>query len=106
MDTSGFPAIGPGEMTTIIGSLACGYYRPKSDFSGPRDGGAGAMEATFGTRVIGDLTLDSTAGLTMDLAISGPAFGAVIGKAAISFITLHAGTSAPAFTIPTLTIRG
>jgi hypothetical protein len=106
MDTYGIRAIGPGETTTITGSQACGFYRLKSDFSGPLDGGVGAMAATFGTPVTGDLLLDSTAELTMDLATSELGFGAAIGKAAISFITPPAGTSAPAFTIPTPTIRG
>src|ERR1700757_2883672 len=106
MDTCGFRATGPGEMTTIIGFPACGYYRLKSGFFGPLAGGVGVTGVTFGTAVIGDPTWDSTAALTMGLAISEPVSGAAIGKAGISFTTLPAGTWAPAFAIPTLTIRG
>ena len=106
MDTCGALDIGAGETTTIIGSPVCGYCRRRSDSFGLQGGGAGVMEATFGTSVIGALTSDSTAELTMDLVISEPGSGVAIGKAAISFIIAPAGMLAPGFTILTLTIRG
>src|SRR5262249_30146127 len=106
MDTSGIRATGPGATTTIIGFPACGCNRLKSASYGRLVGGVGVMGATFGTPVIGVLTWDSTAGLTMGLVISEAVSGAAIGKAAISFITPGAGTSAPDFTIPTSIIRG
>ena len=106
MDTSGSRVTGPTEMMTITGYPGCGYYHPKSAFYGPRDGGAGVMEAIFGTAVIGGLTSGSTAESTMDSAISEPVSGAAIGTVVISFITAPAGMSAPAFTMSILTTHG